>query len=463
MKTTKYIMALSTLILGAHLSAQTLSLDSCKIYALENNKRIKEAKLKVSEADQVKKSTFTKFFPNVSANALTMKVNDYLLDMETPEMNLPVYDGNPANLATATQFAYVPSIGIQSLDYMNVGMVAAIEPVYAGGRIRADYKLASLSEKIHEDALNLSTQEVIVQTENYYWSLVSLTAKRQTLNSYKSLLTSLLKDVKVSYNAGLIQKSDLLKVQLKINEVNTNQLKLENSISLLKMALCQHIGIEYSDNMTLQDTVFQVIAPDELYTSPDAALANRSEYQVLNKMIDAELLQKRLARGEFLPQLSVGVQGLYLGLPKTNMESLGRTTSSDARNKTYGIAFATLSVPISDWWGGSHKIKEHNIKIDIARNNLDEKSELLKLQMHKTYKELDEGYQQIKVAESLSEEAQEHLKVVNDNFKAGIMSTSDLLEAQAMFQESQDGLIDAKSTYQIRQILYKQAIAQSTY
>ena len=449
--------------MGVNLSAQTLSLDSCKIYALENNKRIKEAKLKVSEADQVKKSTFTKFFPNISANALTMKVNDYLLDMETPEMNFPVYDGNPASLATATQFAYIPPFSIQSLDYMNVGMVAAIEPVYAGGRIRAGYKLASLSKDIHEDALNLSTQDVTVQTEQYYWSLVSLTAKRQTLQSYKNLLMSLLKDVQVSYEAGLIQKSDLLKIKLKINEVNTKQLKLENGISLLKMVLCQHIGIEYSDSIALQDTTFQITAPDELYASPDAALTNRSEYHVLNKMIDAEILQKRLARGEFLPQLSVGVQGLYLGFPKTNIESLGQNMSSDASDKTYGIAFATLSIPISDWWGGAHKIKEHNIKIDIARNNLDEKSELLKLQMNKTYKKLEEGYQQIKVAESLSEEAGEHLKVVNDNFSAGIMSTSDLLEAQAMFQESQDGLADAKSTYQIRQILYKQSIAQSMY
>lgn len=446
----RYILPILLIVISlTQLQAQTLSLDSCKYYALEHNKKIKEAKLKVNESEEVAKNAYTNFFPKVDAQAFAMKSSDYLLDMKTPEMNLPVYDGNPANLATATQFAYVPGMNIQSLDYLNVGMVTATQPVYAGGRVRSGYKLASLGEKINEESLVLTTQQVVVKTEEYYWTLVSLNAKLNTLNSYEKMLNSLLKDVQVSYDAGLIQKSDLLKVQLKINEIHANKLKLNNGIDLTKMALCQHIGIPYSDSLTVADTTFADVLPQSLYAQPEAALANRSEYQMLNKAIDAQILQKRLAKGEFMPQLAVGVMGQYLDI-------------ADKQN-TYGIAFASLKIPISDWWGGSHKIQEHKIKIDIAKNNLDEKSELLKLQMEKTYKELTESYQQITVAKSLEKEAREHLKVVIDNYEAGIMSTSDLLEAQATFQEAEDGLVNAKSTYQIRQVYYKQAIAALNY
>lgn len=443
---------LSILLIGvsmAQLQAQTLSLDSCKYDALEHNKKIKEAKLKVEESGEVAKNAYTNFFPKVDAQAFAMKSSDYLLDIKTPEMNLPVYDGNLANLATANQFAYVPSMDIQSLDYLNVGMVTATQPIYAGGRVRSGYKLASLGEKINEESLTLTTQQVIVKTEEYYWTLVSLNAKLQTLDSYDKMLNSLLKDVQVSYDAGLIQKSDLLKVKLKLNEIHANKLKLNNGIALTKMALCQHIGIPYSDGLTLADTTFTNVLPQSLFAQPEAALANRSEYQMLNKAIDAEILQKRLAKGEFMPQLAVGVMGQYLDI-------------ADKQN-TYGIAFATLKIPISDWWGGSHKLQAHKIKIDLAKNNLDEKSELLKLQMEKAYKELTESYQQIAVAESLEKEAKEHLKVVNDNYEAGIMSTSDLLEAQAIYQESEDGVVNAQSTYQIRQVYYKQAIATLNY
>ena len=446
----RYIILILLIVVSlAQLQAQTLSLDSCKYFALEHNKKIKEAKLKVNESEEVAKNAYTNFFPKVDAQAFAMKSNDYLLDVQTPEMNLPVYDGNPANLATAAQFAYVPSMNIQSLDYLNVGMVTATQPLYAGGRVRSGYKLASLGEKINEESLVLTTQQVVVKTEEYYWTLVSLNAKLNTLSSYEKMLTSLLKDVQVSYDAGLIQKSDLLKVQLKINEIHANKLKLNNGIELTKMALCQHIGIPYSDSLMVADTTFTDVLPQSLYARPEAALVNRSEYQMLNKAIDAQILQKRLARGEFMPQLAVGVMGQYLDV-------------ADKQN-TYGIAFATLKIPISDWWGGSHKLQEQKIKIAIAKNNLDEKSELLKLQMEKTYKELTESYQQITVAKSLEKEAREHLKVVADNHEAGIMSTSDLLEAQATFQQAEDGLVNAQSTYQICQVYYKQAIAKLSY
>ena len=431
------------------LYAQTLSLDVCKVYAVENNKSIKEARLKVEESEELKKSTYTNFFPQMSADIILMKANDYLLDIKTPEMNLPVYDGNMANLEAATEYAYVPGMEIKALDYMNVGMLTVTQPVYAGGQVRNGYKLASLGAEVNEESLVLTTQQVIVKTEEYYWSLISLEAKTKTLNSYEKLLISLLSDVQVSYDAGLIGKSDLLKIQLKINEINANKLELNNGISLLKMALCQHIGIVYSDNLSLSDTTFQVVSPEMVFIETDVALSGRSEYQMLNQAVDAEILQKRLSKGELLPQIAVGIQGQYLDM-------------ADEQN-TYGIAFASLSIPISDWWGGSHKLKEHDLKVDAAKNNLDENSELLKLQMEKAYKQLSESYQQIEVSKSLEEQAREYLKVVNDNYQAGIMSTSDLLEAQAVMQEAQDGLTDAKSTYQIRQVYYKQAVASLEY
>lgn len=428
------------------LPAQVLSLDSCKQYALENNKRIKEARLNVRASEEIKKNAYTNFFPKVNAQVFTVRSSDYLLDIETPGMDLPVYDGNPASLENPTQFAYVPAMNIQALDYLNVGMVTATQPVYAGGKIRSGYRLATLGTEISKENLDLSTRDVIVKTEEYYWSLVSLQTKKRTLESYEKLLNNLLKDVNVSYDAGLIKKSDLLKVEMELNEVEANKLKLDNGIEMLKMTLCQHIGISYSESVALQDTAFLIETPEKLYVSPEEALLNRTEYQLLNDAVNAEVLQKRLSTGDYLPQIAVGVQGQYLDI-------------IDQQN-TYGIAFATLSIPISDWWGGNHKIKEHNIKIDIAKNNLNENVELLKLQIAQSFNELQESFKQISVAESRVVQANEHVRVITDNYNAGIVSTSDLLEAQAMYQESQDGLVDAKSTYQIRQVYYKQAISK---
>ena len=426
--------------------AQTLSLDSCKIYALENNKRLKEAQLQLEASVQVKKDVYTKFFPTVEAGAIAVKFNHDLLEANIDEMNLPVYDGNPVNLQSATKFAYFPGMALELLDYVNMANVTAAQPIYAGGRIKNGYKLASLGVEFSQDRINLTKEEVLLKTEDFYWTIVALQEKEKTLLSYESLINNLKIDVGIAYDAGLIQKTDLLKVQIELSQIAANKLKLENGIALLKMSLCQHIGINYDEKINIADTLLNISNPIQLKQDANAALKGRNEYKMLNKAVTFEELKQKMATGEYKPQIAAGVQGLYLDM-------------ADKQN-TYAVAFATLSVPISGWWGGSHKIQEHKIKVSIAQNNLEEKSELLLLQIDKAYRDLNESYMQIFVAESTNEQAKEHLRIAQDNYDAGMISTSDLLEAEAMMQKSQDELVDKKAIYKIRKAHYLRVVAQ---
>ena len=80
--------------------------------------------------------------------------------------------------------------------------------------------------------------------------------------------------------------------------------------------------------------------------------------------------------------------------------------------------------------------------------------------MAQSYNQLTESYKQISVADTRVQQANEHVKVVTDNFEAGIASTSDLLEAQALKQESNDQLIDAQAQYKIAAVRYLQSTAR---
>jgi outer membrane protein TolC len=425
--------------------AQELTLDSCKSLTLANNKKIIEARLKVEESEQVKKQAFTNYFPHVSGGFVAMKANDYLLQSEIPEANLPVYDGNPANLATASQFAYFPGMDVNLLDYTNLGYLAAVEPVYMGGQVRNGNKLASLGQEISAHELILSEEEAVIKTEEQYWTLVSLKEKMKTIISYEKLLDTLHKDVSLYYDAGLIGRADLLKVELKQNELQGNKLKLQNGIDMVSMALCQNMGIQYAPSVQIISEELKPSVIESYFMNSDAVYQNRQEYQMLQKAVDAEELRKKMARGENMPQMAVGVQGLYLDLNESQT--------------TRGLAFVTLNVPISGWWSGSHEIKQHQIKIEMAENRLAESSELFVLQIEKAYKDLIESHQQISIASKSVEQVQEHLKVTRDNYDAGIVNTSDMLEAQAMFQEAKDNYSDALCTSQIRLAQYKKATA----
>jgi len=426
------------------LSAQVLSLDSCKALALENNKKLKEAQLEVEASKQVKKSAFTKYFPNISANGLVMKSNQHFLEVEVPEMNLPVYDGNPMSLLTPTEFAYFPGMNLEILDYANAGFVTAVQPVFMGGRIYYGNQLAKLGIEVNELKKNLSIEDVLLDTEYYFWSLISLKEKKKTIASYREMLEQLEIDAQIAQEAGLIQKTKQLKVKLELSKLKSNEIKLDNGIELLGMSMAQHLGIPYTDSLDFESPAFSLDYRPEI-SSKDLA-ENRIEYQMLQKAIDAEVYQKRMTRGEFLPNLSIGVQGLYLDMLE--------------KENTYGLAFATLSIPLSDWWGGAHELKEHQIKIEIAQNKLNETEELLQLQIEKAQKDCLQSWQQIEVKEDAVEQAREHFKVMKDHHQEGLIKTSDLLEAQALLQESTDGLIDAKADFQIKRAQYLKAVGQ---
>lgn len=69
------------LCVGTVSAQRTLSLEECREMALENNAKMKNARLDVEGAREGKKEAFTKYFPNVSAVGTAFKANHGMMDM----------------------------------------------------------------------------------------------------------------------------------------------------------------------------------------------------------------------------------------------------------------------------------------------------------------------------------------------------------------------------------------------
>lgn len=433
---------------GSH-AQNNLTLEKSKELATKNNIQIKNGILEIEASKQVKKAAFTNYFPKVSATGMAFRFNDPLVKFNMPGGNLPVYDGNPANLATATQVAYFPGISLALLDKANVGAITAVQPIFTGGRIITGNKLAQLGVDVNNSRLVLSKNEVLLKTEEQYWLIVSLNEKMKTVQVVESLLNSIYKQANDAYRAGLINRNDVMKVSIKQSELSINRIKLKNGIKLATMAFCQNIGIPYDSTTVLTDTLAVTKTPYEVYLNAGEALNNREEYKLLQQSVIAEKLQTRLKMGEYLPEVGVGVGALYYDYDSNN------------KGTTNTMAFASVKIPISDWWGASHTLKERKFKEQIALNNSKNNSELLVLQIQKTWNELDEAYKQIEVANQTIKQAEENLKINSDNYKSGIVNISDMLEAQTILQQAKDQLTDIRVNYKVKLVAYLQVTGRN--
>jgi outer membrane protein TolC len=425
----------------AQVPEKQISLDSCKHLALKNNRKVREADLSIQAARQQRLSVIPNFFPKIGITALAMRSSDYLMKIKTPSMNLPVWDGrNPGMLMNPTQFAYVPSLSLNLIDYLNTAAITATYPVYAGGRVRNGYQLACLGENVSMMKKELTEDEVISRTEELFWTLQSLRARIGTLEHYRIMLDTVYQDVSIYAQTGLTHRNDLLKVQLKQNELKTKMMALTNGIELTGRALCQHIGLQYDSSLRFTDPV----TPADLaisFADPAELVKNRTEYQLLNKAIEAGKLQKRLTIGENIPTIAVSGAGFTYDV----MEN----TSTNA------LAMVSLNIPLTDWWSGAHKIKMQKMEIEKAENSLAENSELMALQIRQAANDVKENAYRISVMAISVEQARENLKITDDNYGAGTIGISDLLEAQAVYQQAMDDLTDARCQYQNRLAKYK--------
>ncbi|MGD1046436.1 MAG: TolC family protein [Bacteroidota bacterium] len=440
----KYIIICLIWICAFPIFAQrALTLDESKQLALQNNAKIKNGALEIEASRQTRKAAVTKYFPSISASGAMFEAQKNLMEISTHGGNLPVYDGNLANLRTATQFAYMPASVMGLMKSGTFGMITAVQPIFTGGRIWNGNRLAGLGEDASEYKNKLAQNEVMLKTEEQYWLVVSLNEKHKTIQTYEELLNKLLAQVEDAYSSGIVSRNDLLKVKVKRSEVLLNKSKLENGRKLATMAFCQYIGIPYDSILVLTDSLFIDGLPQVYYVDHMEALKNRSEYNLLQASVRAEELQSNMKLGEYLPQAAVGVSELYMKL-------------DESKDRSLGMVFGTVSIPISGWWEASHSLSEQSVKEQIAKNNLKDNSEMLLLQMQKAWQDLTDAYKQVQLSEEVKAQAEENLKVNQDSYVNGMSTVADLLEAQALQQQMNDQLTDAKASYRSKQITYLQ-------
>lgn len=421
MKTIITIIAAAFAVLPV--PAQTrLTLEECKAMAVEHNARMRNARNDLSAADEQRKEAFTSYFPTVSATGLGLNADKGMVAMELQ-----------------------PGMELSMLKNGISGGVTAMQPVFAGGRIVNGNKLARLGVDVSRLQMRQAENEVERTVEQYYWQAVMLQEKMRTVESADSMLARLCADVENSVEAGVALRNDLLQAQLKRNEMASTRNNLANGIALSRMLLAQYIGADSSEVVpaTLIPVGTMPDNPSTLLVDHRSALLSTPEYGLLEKNVSATELQKKITIGENMPSVAVGAGYLYNNFMD--------------KDRSFGLVMATVSVPISGWWGGSHAIKRRKLQVENAKNSLEDNSQLLVIRMRNAWNELDNAYRQLSIACRSMEQSAENLRLNDDCYRAGTSTMTDLLQAQTLYQQSRDQYVEAFAAYQTKRTEYLQA------
>lgn len=438
-------------------AAQTYSYEALRDSALQRNISVRNARLGIQQAEEQRREAFTHFFPQVNATGVWMNADKGMMNMEVSPSDLIPARLQPvlAEVLPAEALAALGSpFGMSMMKGVTMAGINAVQPIFAGGQIVNGNKLARLGEDASRLQLQMSENDVEKQMAQYYWQLVSLKEKQRTLDLARQTLDTIYRDVTLAVEAGLILRNDLLQVQLRQNELQSRQLQLDNGTEVLKMVVAQFCGLQGDSCVAfdVEEPNWELVLP-ALPAPPGEGegISRLPEYQLLEMQVKAADLQRRMEVGKNLPILAVGAGYHDYHMPPSDLAGI-RFVDND---RSFGMLFATLSIPISNWWGGSHAIRRKRLATQQAREQLEDNAQLLDIRRQRAWRDVQEAYAQLALAERSTEQAQENLRVQRDCYNAGTITISDLLQAQLMHQQTLDNRTDARAALQQKLTEYR--------
>ena len=438
------------LAIGTSLSVfaqHTLTLDSCRTLALKNNKELLISREKVNAAHYEKKAAFTNYLPKIEIAGgymRTQKEISLLSDEQKQTIgNLGTAAGSQLQQGLQALAAQNPGLaaGLQGLlpgavagvtnglnavgegivnalrtDTRNltVGAATLTQPIFMGGKIIAYNKITKYAEQLAEAQHATGLQDIILNTDQAYWQVVSLANKKK------------------------LAKADALSVKVKVNEAEMTLTQVENGLSLSKMVLCQLCGLPLDTDITLADEDMSSLTLPNAYTEANVntALANRQELKSLELASEIYRQKVNVVRSDFLP--SVAVTANYL------VTNPSLVNGFENRFRGMWAAGVIVKIPVFHWGEGIYKVKAAQAEANIAQYKLDDVKEKVELQVTQSSYKVNEAAKRLTMAEKNMEKAEENLRYANLGFKEGVIPTSNVLEAQTAWLSAQSGKIDAQ-------------------
>ena len=452
------------------------SLDSLRARAVGNNKSLLMAGQKKISAGYARKSAATSYLPKISATGAYMYTSRELSLLSDDQKHTLSNIGTGLSAAVpdlAPMSPQLNSIGQGLVDALhtdtrNAGVVAVVltQPLYMGGKIRAYNKITEYAEQASGTIYDKTLQDIIVSVDEAYWNLVALHSRKKLAEGYKALVDKLERDVEQLVKEGMATKADLLSVKVKVNEAGVALIQVDNGIELSRMNLCRICGLDMDEPIEIEDGNGDMGQAEGLEDNENLmnqsatglvqqAESKRKELQALwlqNNIYDEKV---KLARAEYLPKLAL--MGGYLASNPSVFNSFER------KMKGMWNVGITLNVPLLTWGDRSYKVKAAKAEACMHRYETEEVREKIELQVNQCHQKLQESMERYQTTLRSVDEAEENLRYANHGMEEGIVTLSNVMEAQTAWLKAKSEWVNAQVDVRLANLYLRQAIGAVRY
>jgi outer membrane protein TolC len=297
-------------------------------------------------------------------------------------------------------------------------------PVYTFGRFESMERAARSEAAASAKDVGTFTADVRRDAARAFWALVTAIESMRVVEDALALIEAHLRDVKNMRDVGLLAPNDVLSVEARRSREHVRLIEARNMRDVAEADLRRVTGVDPATAITI-DAVLEG-PPAQLKPYADLladARANRTERQALQARVDAIGERRNAAAAGLKPFLAVGAGFDYA---KPNPRIFPRT---DEWHTSWDVG-VNVTWPL--WDGGRVKadVAEASASQRAVVERLAEFDSTLGFEVQQRRLEFEAAHESIRAASDEVTAASEARRVVAERFKAGLVTNTEVLDAQ---------------------------------
>jgi outer membrane protein TolC len=397
-------------------------LDDCVVYAQKNNVQVKNALLAIDAQVQTNREIGAAAFPTVMTSTSVM---DYT---KIPTSLLP------AQIFGGAAGTFIP---VQFGTKFNANYGANFSQLLFDGQVFIALQARSTSLEMQRKNAALTEENIKANIYKIYYQLSASRTQLNILDANIERLNKLAHDAEIMYKNGFAERLDVDKVNVQLNNLQTEKLKANNAVAIGYMGLKMLMGMPVKDSLVLTDVINEKDLTGDVLIENEFQYALRKDFQYLTTL--KKLSEYNVKRYQLSNLPTVSVSGAY-----TKNAQRSKFDFFEGGN-WFTTSFVNLNISLPIFNGGATMARIRRTRIELQqvsnqmeamKNNIDNEITQAKLNYISSVATVQFQKKNMQLAETVYAQTKK-------KFETGTGSNTEISASQADLVSAQNNYMNA--------------------
>ncbi|HET9746763.1 MAG TPA: TolC family protein [Chitinophagaceae bacterium] len=294
--------------------------------------------------------------------------------------------------------------------------------------------------------------------ETVYKSYYAVLISQKQLGYLQESITRLEKlssDMSEMFKQGFVEKLDIDKATVSLNNTRTIELQLQNAVKIGFAVLKMNLGLPQSDSLVLKDALPADYIKEGILED-NFKYEDRNEIKLLNTAVKLQGYDMRRYKLSYYPTVAA-----FYNFQRTGQ----RRAAENGQNQPWfwystNLIGLNVNIPIFDGFQKKYKIRQSQFTLEKVQNTLDQTKKGIDLERTVAKNTLTNAILTMDSQEKNMELAQNVYNTVKKKYEQGLGSSFEILQADTDFQQAQSNYFKALYDAIVAKIGYQKALGK---